>query len=61
MAASTMSIATTSGAVPGHWLTDEDACRYCEAFATPTDATSITKVENSLLRIVLLQVWVGRC
>ena len=49
-AASTMAIATTSGAVPGHWVTD-DACRYWEAFATPADAMTMTTIEKSFLLI----------
>ena len=47
-AASTMFIVTTSGGVPGHWVTDEDACRYCEAFPTPPDVTTMLRVEKKV-------------
>ena len=51
LAASTISIATTSGAVPGHWVTDDDACRYWPAFATPADAISTANDKTSFFMV----------
>ena len=42
-----MSISTSLGALPGHWVTDEEACKYWPACATLTDAPRATNVMTS--------------
>ena len=49
-----MFIATTSGAVPGHWVTNEQACRYWAAFATLTETTRTSSIEATVFTAPIL-------
>ena len=41
-----MSISTSLGALPGHWVTDEEACKYWPACATLMDALTFCVEET---------------